>query len=89
MKFRIVETDSNNNVIKIWYESQNIHTKDIISELEKRYERVLIDLSESYDLFHKSKNLEIQYTEDNITWHYYGDTYIDYINSNLFEGYLR
>lgn len=35
MKFRIVEVDS--NVIKIWYESQNIHTKDIISEGMKGY----------------------------------------------------
>lgn len=35
MKFRIVEIDS--NVIKIWYESQNIYTKDIISEVMKGY----------------------------------------------------
>jgi hypothetical protein len=79
MKFRIVEVDKNSNVIKVWYESNNI----IIGELEKRYERVLIDLAESYDLFHKSKDLETQYTEDNVTWHYYGDTYIDYLNYNL------
>ena len=89
MKFRIVEVDNDSNVIKVWYESHNINTDDIISEIEKRYERVLIDLAESYDLFHKSKNLETQYTEDNVTWHYYGDTYVDYVNSNLFNGYLR
>ena len=89
MKFRVVELDSNSNVIKVWYISQDIKTNDIIGELEKRYERVLIDLAESYDLFHKSKDLETQYTEDDVTWHYYGDTYIDYVNSNLFEGYLR
>lgn len=35
MKFRIVETDS--KVIKILYESQNINTKDIISEVMKGY----------------------------------------------------
>lgn len=57
MKFRVVEVDSNSNVIKVWYISQDIKTKDIIGELEKRYERVLIDLAESYDLFHKSKEL--------------------------------
>lgn len=79
MKFRIVEVDNNSNVIKVWYESHNI----IIGELEKRYERVLVDLAESYDLFHRSKDLETQYTEDNVTWHYYGDTYIDYLNYNL------
>ena len=79
MKFRVVEVDSNSNVIKVWYQSPNI----IIGELEKRYERVLIDLAESYDLFHRSKDLETQYTEDNVTWHYYGDTYIDYLNYNL------
>lgn len=86
MKFRVVELDSNYNVIKVWYISQDIKTNDIIGELEKRYERVLIDLAESYDLFHKGKDLETQYTEDNLTWHYYGDTYIDYVNSNLFKG---
>lgn len=79
MKFRVVEVDSNSNVIKVWYKSPNI----IIGELEKRYERVLIDLAESYDLFHRSKDLETQYTEDNVTWHYYGDTHIDYLNYNL------
>lgn len=85
MKFRVVELDSNSNVIKIWYESQDIAPNVIFGELEKRYERVLIDLAESYDLFHKSKDLETQYTEDDVTWHYYGDTYIDYVNSNLFK----
>lgn len=90
MKFRVVEVDNyHSNVIKVWYESPNLTTNDIIGELEKRYEKVLIDLAESYDLFHRSKDLETQYTEDNVTWHYYGDTYIDYVNSNLFEGYLR
>ena len=79
MKFRVVEVDSNSNVIKVWYESPNI----IIGELEKRYGTLLIDLAESYDLFHRSKDLETQYTEDNVTWHYYGDTYIDYLNYNL------
>lgn len=79
MKYRVVEVDSNSNVIKVWYESPNI----IIGELEKRYERVLIDLAESYDLFNRGKKLETQYTEDNVTWHYYGDTYIDYLNYNL------
>ena len=85
MKFRVVEVDSNSNVINVWYISQDIKTNDIIGELEKRYERVLIDLAESYDLFHKSKDLETQYTEDDVTWYYYGDTYIDYVNSNLFK----
>lgn len=86
MKFRVVEVNNyKGNVIKVWYESPNLTTKDIIGELEKRYERVLIDLAESYDLFHNGKDLETQYTEDNVTWHYYGDTYIDYVNSNLFE----
>ena len=58
MKFRVVELDSNSNVIKVWYISQDIKTNDIMGELEKCYERVLIDLAESYDLFHKSKDLE-------------------------------
>ena len=89
MKFRVVELDSNSNVIKVWYISQDIKTNDIIGELEKRYESVLIDLAERYDLFLKSKDLETQYTVDDVTWHYFGDTYIDYVNSNLFEGYLR
>lgn len=79
MKFRVVEVDSDPNVIKVWYQSPDI----IMGELEKRYERVLIDLAESYNLFHRSKDLETHYTEDNVTWHYYGDTYMDYLNYNL------
>lgn len=82
MKFRIVEVDSNYDLIKVWYISPDIDTDDIISELEKCYEDVLILLAETYDLFHRSKELETQYTEDNVTWHYYGDTYIDYVNGN-------
>lgn len=82
MKFRIVEVDSNYDLIKVWYISPDIDTDDIISELEKCYEDVLILLAETYDLFNRGKKLETQYTEDNVTWHYYGDTYIDYVNGN-------
>lgn len=90
MKFRVVEVDSyHSNVIKVWYQSPNIDTDDIIGELEENYDDVLILLADTYDLFHKCKDLETQYTEDNVIWHYYGDTYIDYVNSNSFEGYLR
>lgn len=83
MKYRVVEVDSNSNVIKVWYESPNIDTDDIIGELEEIYDDVLILLADTYDLFNRGKKLETQYTEDNVTWHYYGDTYIDYVNSNL------
>lgn len=83
MKFRIVEVDSNSNVIKVWYQSPNIDTDDIIGELEEIYDDVLILLADTYDLFNRGKKLETQYTEDNVTWHYYGDTYIDYLNYNL------
>lgn len=83
MKFRVVEVDSDSNVIKVWYQSPNIDRDDIISELEEIYDDVLILLADTYDLFNRGKKLETQYTEDNVTWHYYGDTYIDYLNYNL------
>ena len=83
MKFRVVEVDSNSNVIKVWYISPDIDTDDIIGELEEIYDDVLILLADTYDLFNRGKKLETQYTEDNVTWHYYGDTYIYYLNYNL------
>lgn len=90
MKFRIVEVDSNYDLIKVWYISPDIDTDDIISELEKCYEDVLILLAETYDLFNRGKKLETQYTEDNVTWRYYGNPYNEWFDpQHLVKNFLR
>lgn len=67
MKFRVVEVNNyNGNVIKVWYQSPDIDTDDIIGELEEIYEDILILLADTYDLFNRGKKLETQYTEDNV-----------------------
>ena len=83
IKFRIIELKEDKSIKKIWFESHSITTKyrDIIAEMEKHYAGVLRKLDYQYDLFHHSKDLETEISEDGgETWSYYGDTTIDYWN---------
>ena len=84
IKFRIVELNEEKSIKKVWFESQNITTKkaDIIAEMENHYRGALRRLDDQNDLFHHSKDLETEISEDNgETWSYYGDTTVDYWNS--------
>lgn len=83
IKFRIIELKEDKSIKKIWFESHSIATKknDIIAEMEKHYAGALRKLEYQYDLFHHSKDLETEISEDGgETWSYYGDTTIDYYN---------
>lgn len=83
IKFRIIELKEDRSIKKVWFESHSIATKknDIIAEMEKRYVRTLRKLDDQYDLFHHSKDLETEISEDSgETWSFYGDTTIDYWN---------
>lgn len=83
IKFRIIELKEDRSIKKIWFESHSIATKkrDIIAEMEKHYVGALRKLDYQYDLFHHSKDLETEISEDSgETWSYYGDTTIDYWN---------
>lgn len=83
IKFRIIELNENRSIKKVWFESHSIATKknDIIAEMEKHYVGALRKLDYQYNLFHHSKDLETEISEDGgETWSYYGDTMIDYWN---------
>ena len=83
IKFRIIELDEEKSIKKVWFESHNINTKkaNIIAELERHYASALRRLDDQYNLFHHSKDLETEISEDEgNTWSYYGDTTIDYWN---------
>lgn len=83
IKFRIIELKEDKSIKKIWFESHSISTKknDIIAEMENHYVGALRKLDDQYDLFHHSKELETEISEDNgETWSYYGDATIDYYN---------
>lgn len=66
IKFRIIELKKDRSVKKVWFESHSIATKknDIIAEMEKHYVGTLRKLDDQYDLFHHSKDLETEISED-------------------------
>ena len=83
IKFRIIELKEDKSIKKIWFESHSIATKkkDIIAEMEKHYAGALRKLDYQYDLFHHSKDLETEISEDGSEiWSYYRDTTVDYWN---------
>lgn len=83
IKFRIIELKEDKSIKKIWFESHSIVTKknDIIGEMENHYNGALRKLDYQDNLFHHSKDLETEISEDGgKTWSYYGDTTIDYWN---------
>lgn len=83
IKFRIIELKEDRSIKKIWFESHSIATKknDIIAEMEKHYVGAVRKLDDQYNLFHHSKDLETEISEDDgETWSFYGDTAIDYWN---------
>lgn len=83
IKFRIIELKEDKSIKKVWFESHNIGTKrgDIITVMEQHYNGALRKLDYQYDLFHFSKDLETEISDDGgKTWSYYGDTTIDYYN---------
>ena len=86
MKFKIVEKDKSNHIIKVWYESSEINlTGNPIKKLETLYNEVLNKLDKEYNLFIFNKRLETIYSDNH--GEYSRDTTTDYwaLIDNLYD----
>ena len=72
MKFKIVEKDKSNHIIKVWYESSEISNK----VLKTLYNEALNKLDKEYNLFIFNKRLETIYSDNHKE--YSRDTTTDY-----------
>lgn len=78
MRFKIVEKDKSNHIVKVWYESQEINlTGNPIKKLKTLYNEALNKLDKEYNLFIFNKRLETIYTTENHK-EYSRDTTTDY-----------
>lgn len=82
MRFKIVEKDRSNQIIKVWYESSEIHKTKSLKTL---YNEVLNKLDKEYNLFIFNKRLETIYSDNHKQ--YSRDTTTDYwaLIDNLYD----
>lgn len=77
MKFKIVEKDKSNHIIKVWYESLEINlTGNPLKKLKTLYNEALSKLDKEYNLFIFNKRLETIYSDNHKQ--YSRDTTTDY-----------
>lgn len=79
MKFRLVELDSEKNILKEYYRSPNVFTEEDFDELKKKcIEKYATELN-FRDIFSVRK-FEIQKTKDNVLWKRHSNPIKDYYN---------
>lgn len=82
MRFKIVEKDRSNQIIKVWYESKEINKTKSLKTL---YNEALSKLDKEYNLFIFNKRLETIYSDNHKQ--YSRDTTTDYwaLIDNLYD----
>lgn len=79
MKFRLIELDSERNILKEYYRSPNVFTEEDFDELKKKCIKKYATELNFRDIFSVRK-FEIQKTKDNVLWKRHSNPIKDYYN---------
>lgn len=79
MKFRLVELDSERNILKEYYRSPNIFNEEDFNELKKKCINKYSGLLDFHNIFSVRK-FEIQKTTNNVLWKRHSNPIKDYYN---------